>query len=387
MLISVCRGISIVMFMACLLMISSVVTAENQLIQVTDLAGRTLAFSKPPQKIILGESRHISVLSIFNPENPVKNMVGMLADLKEIDPGTYQLYEEKFPSINDVAIVGHTSADSFSVENVINLGADLAIFGIDGHGPTSRHTELIIQLEKAGVQVVFIDFRDKPIENTIKSISLLGKILNREDRAEEFLAFYRKQLDKVTQGLLSVGKSPRVFIHSRAGLHDHCCETMVKGLMAGLLDYVHGDNIASGRVPGYAGTFNLEYLLVDQPDIYIATAIGSSEVQDATESEPLPYIHIGAGVGHERAQASFKNMLKANKLQALTAVQQGKAYTIWHSFYNSPLNVVAIQVFAKWLYPENFADLDPEKNMAEMFERFQAIPLRGEYWMALDNNS
>ena len=35
-------------------------------------------------------------------------------------------------------------------------------------------------------------------------------------------------------------------------------------------------------------------------------------------------------------------------------------YSIYHQFYTSPAHLVALQVFAKWLYPQTFADLDPD---------------------------
>lgn len=378
------QGNKVALCLFCLLMSHWTLAQSESPIDVTDLAGRQLHFEQVPQKIILGESRYLAALSILNQEDPLKNIVGMLADLKQVDYGSYQLYQQQFPQIDAIPLVGHTSVDSFSVENVIGLGADLAIFGIEGHGPSSRHVQLIEPLEKAGVQVVFIDFREKPIENTIKSITLLGRVLGRESQAQAFIDFYQQQLVKVTARLSNIDSMPQVFIHSRAGLHDHCCETMVRGMMAGLLDFVKAGNIAASHIPGHAGTYNLEYLLVNQPDIYIATAVGGSEAKDKGDPSSLPYIHMGAGVNKLRAQASFKYMLKENDLTVLTAVQSGQAYTIWHHFYNSPLNIVAIQVFAKWLYPETFSDLDPQTTMEVLFERFQAIPLDGVYWLALD---
>ena len=68
---------------------------------------------------------------------------------------------------------------------------------------------------------------------------------------------------------------------------------------------------------------------------------------------------------------------------ALQAVQQGRAYAIWHHYYNSPFNVVAVQVMAKWLYPELFADLDPQATLKALYARHQPIPLQGVYWTGL----
>lgn len=366
--------------------------ASETNIRVTDLAERTVTLSHPAKRIILGESRYLFALSILNPDHPLDNIVGMLADLQSIDPGTYQQYQQRFPEIDDIPRVGHTSADSFSVEKVLSLNADLAIFGVEGHGPGARNAQLIDQLERAGVTVVFIDFRNDPLINTVKSMRLLGDVLGKNARADAFIEYYQAQLDRVVKPLaIAMAKhsqhSPAVFLHSRVGLQDLCCETMARGMMAAFLDNVGGQNIAKERVPGSAGILNLEYLLTEQPDIYIATAIGAAQNLEADAANQPPYIVLGAGVSRSDAQASFQRAIKESALGSLTAVRNGHAYAIWHHFYNTPLNIAAVQVFAKWLYPQTFADLDPHATLETLYQRFQPVPLNGTYWVELDTKA
>lgn len=360
--------------------------AEIQ-VQVTDLAGRQLTITPDPQRIVLGESRYLYALSILYRDDPVKRIVGMLGDLEAIDYGNYRLFRQRYPHIDQIPKVGHTTADSFSVEQALNLNADLAIFSVDGHGPNAHHGQFIRQLNRAGVQVVFVDFRNDPVNNTLKSIELLGKVLGREAQAQEFLDFYRQQLERVQLPLNKLSTdSPRpdVFIHSRVGLHDHCCETMVRGMMAEFVDQVQGNNYAAELVPGFAGVLNLEYLLANQPDIYIGTAIGGPQELIATGDGLPPYIALGAGVSETNARASFQRALSDSRLTGLDAVKANRAYAIWHHFYNSPLNVAAVQVVAKWLYPEQFPELDPRQTLQTLFDRFLPIPLEGPYWLSLE---
>ncbi|MFT6778186.1 MAG: iron complex transport system substrate-binding protein [Paraglaciecola sp.] len=360
-------------------------------INVIDLAGRSIVLAKPAQRIILGESRYLFALSILDTHNPIERVVGMLADLKVVDYGSYEQLQHKFPLIDDIPLVGHTSADSFSIEKTLTLNADLAIFGVEGHGPSSRHSTLINQLQQAGVTVAFVDFRHDPLVNTVKSIALLGKLLGKESRATEFISFYQQQMQRVIQPLAELmanqaqAKSkakPNVFLHSRVGLQGLCCETVVKGMMADFVERAGGVNVASSMIPGSAGVLNFEYLLSFQPDIYIATAIGSTEPYSDGSQRPH-YIALGAGIDETFAQQSFRHALDTMGMNHLTAVQQNKAYAIWHHFYNTPLNVVAVQVFAKWLYPEQFMDLAPRQTLETLFEQFQSVPLNGVYWTTL----
>jgi iron complex transport system substrate-binding protein len=79
------------------------------------------------------------------------------------------------------------------------------------------------------------------------------------------------------------------------------------------------------------------------------------------------------------ARTSLARALARPGLETLPAARDGRAYGIWHHFYNSPLNVYAVQVLAKWFHPNAFDDLDPDATLREMFERFQPVPLDGVY--------
>ena len=56
---------------------------------------------------------------------------------------------------------------------------------------------------------------------------------------------------------------------------------------------------------------------------------------------------------------------------------------VWHQFYNSPYNFAVLQQFAKWLYPEEFADMDPVGNFAEFHDRFLPISYSGTFFASV----
>lgn len=157
-----------------------------------------------------------------------------------------------------------------------------------------------------------------------------------------------------------------------------CCETMARGMMASLLEQAGGRNVASERLPGAAGMLSLEYLLTDPPDVYVATAIGSAD----SLAEGAGYIALGPGVQADAARASLMALTQRSGLSHLAPIRTGRAHAIWHSFYNSPLNVAAVQVLALWLHPEIYADLNPEQTLAELYEQFQPVPLEGTFWIS-----
>lgn len=350
---------------------------------VTDLADRQVTIPETVDRVILGESRYIPALAILDGDATIDRLAGILPDFEQTDPGGYAQYLERFPALAEVPKVGHASADSFSLESVLAIGADLAIFSLEGHGPGAHNRALIERLERAGVAVVFVDFRQQPLVNTPRSMALLGDVLGREQEAQRFNRFYREELARVSEVVSDIppDNRPRVFLHSRLGLHDSCCETMVRGMMGRFIDAAGGRNVAADRVPGVSGVMNLEYLLSDPPDRYLATAIGSRKYQVSDADQP--YVMLGAGVDGPMARESFRRATDWPGLRALEPIRELRAMAIWHHFYNTPMNVVAVQALARWLHPEALSELDPEQTLETFYREFQPVPLDGRYWITL----
>jgi iron complex transport system substrate-binding protein len=196
--------------------------------------------------------------------------------------------------------------------------------------------------------------------------------------AQAFNRVWQERLALVQQRLVGAPAGPSVFLESRVGLSEQCCESLV-GMLGKLVDAAGGQNLAKGLIPGEHGILNPEMLLTRQPQIYIGTAVGSlSTLASAPER-----IVLGAGVSEAVARRSLQRSLQRPAVQALQAVRQGRAYALWHHFYNSPFNVVALEVLAKWLYPQRFADVQPRRTLEQMYAQFQPIALQGEYWVSL----
>jgi len=350
-------------------------------VTVTDLAGRSVQVPARVERILLGEGRLLPLLAVFDRDDPTRRLVAMMGEFEKLDPPGYAQWARRFPRLDRVPRVGRTSSGSFSDEQAIALKPQLAILGLaGGHGPSERDRETLARLEAAGVAVIFIDLRHDPLVNTPRSVALLGEVLGKQTEAEAFVAFWRAQLALVIDRLAEARpEAPTVFLENRVGLSEGCCDTMV-GLVGKLLDAAGSRNVAKGLIPGEFGTLNPEFLIARQPRYYIGTGIGSLAGQPQT---PLRIV-LGADATPEAARASLARAVQRRGIAQLQAVKEGRAYAIWHHFYNSPFNVVAVQVFAKWLHPALFADLDPRATLQTMYERFQPIPLEGVYWTQIE---
>ncbi|MFP4157832.1 MAG: ABC transporter substrate-binding protein [Opitutales bacterium] len=348
-------------------------------IRVTDLRGKEIVLAQPAQRIILGEGRFLAALGVLD-DAPLGRVAGMMGEFKRYDPDSFAQWAAHFPELPEVPLIGAASADTVSLEKIISLRPDLAVFGLSGHGPTAEAERVLQVLEKAGIPVACIDFRDQPIRNTPRSIRVLGALLGQSERAEAFAQFYEEALAEVLEPLAAAEvDAPSVFLHSHVGLSDGEWRSMGDALMGRFISTAGGDNIATSILPGPAGTISSEFLFSHQPDLYIGTSIGAAAYRERFPAR----IILGAGVSPAMAQASFRRATEGKRVGQLQAVREGRAFAIWHHFYNSPLNIAAVQAMAKWLHPELFAELDPEATLAELFERFQPVDLDGTYWIQL----
>lgn len=368
--------------LCCLCVVTAVRPSVAETVTMTDVAGRDVVVDLPVKKIILGEGRFLPTLAILDRDDPVRWVAAMMGDLKRFDPRTYAAYADKFPALKDVPEVGGNGAASFSSEQAIGVTPDVAVFGLgSGHGPAEHNKEILERLNAAGIPVVVVDFRRDPLINTPKSIRLLGRLMGREREADAFIDYYERNIALVTDRLKDTAERPDVFMELRVGLRDVCCETTGDQMLGRFIETAGGNNIVAEKIPGTHGVINPEFLLASQPKVYVATAIGNYPPSDVDAKRVI----LGAGAPADAAAQSLRHAVGRPIVNQLEAVENGRAYAIWHHFYNTPMNVAAVQAMAKWFHPALFQDLDPQATLHEYFERFQPLPLDGVYWTGLQS--
>lgn len=346
---------------------------------VVDLAGRRIAVPAKIERIVLGEGRYLTALAILEREAPLARVAGMMGEFPLLDPASFAQWRKHLPAIADIPVLGRTAGDSFSVEKAVSLRPDLAIFGLAGHGPTPNDAEKIAVLEAAGVTVAFVDFFFDPIANTPRSVTLMGELLGRQAQAAEFVEAYEAARRLVVDRVAGAKTRPLVFVENRVGLQEECCPSIGAGVLGKLVESAGARNLGSQIISGLAGMVGLEYLLTHEPDIYLGTAIGNRE----TDARLPQRIALGPGVDAEFARAGLMRTLRRPGIAGLAAVREGRAFALWHHFFHSPFNVVALQAMAKMFQPELFADLDPVATHRDFMSRFQPVPLEGVYWVGL----
>jgi len=353
--------------------------AHGKTLEVTDLAGRTISVKLPVKRLVISEGRYIPLLALLRPDDPVAGVVGMMTPLSWTHPDLERQLFERFPNARDIPLFGGRNEDSISVEKIIDLAPDLAIFGLNDHGPGTKNAELIDQLTAAGTKIVFIDFRADPLNNTLPSINLLGQLLGAQERASEYGAFYQDRFDVIRDRVAATDTRPTVFLQAHPGRFE-CCWGMADGMLGPFVGIAGGLNIADAVAPGPTAQHTAEFLLTENPDVWIGTASGTYN-EFIEGADPVA---LGVGMTRQTASESLTRYLSAPEFAALDAVRTGRAHSIWHNFYNSPFNIVALEAFATWIHPELFADTDPGNTMKEIYDRWLPFEMNGVYSANVD---
>lgn len=353
-----------------LMLFLALISLNAQARTIIDIDGNRVEIPDNPQRIVLGESRMLYTLAMLEPGDPIAHIVGWPLDLKKYDSQIWAIFAQKFPDMLAIPSLGLGGTNDMNPEKVLALKPDLVILP-----SLARYDEadlrLKTMLDAAHIPVVKIDLRVHLLENTTHSVAILGEVLNQTARAQAFNRFYDAHMQVIHDRLASYhGKMPTVLLQLHLGRRNECCVTAVKGSLGELLSFAGGDNIASKTVQGVFGRLNEERVIMAQPEVYIATGAGAAEDQND--------LKLGPAITPHMAQKSLRELTaRQNGLRELKALHNGRTGVIWQNFYLSPWHVAATEFMAKTLYPDLFADIEPEQTLKQIFHDYLPIPYSG----------
>ncbi len=358
------------------LFISSIALADT--VKVTDVTGREVEVNVPVEHVILGEGRQIYFVGALDKDEPFKRVVGWRDDLAKADPETYAAYLAKYPDIAKLPTFGGMKDGTFDIEQAVALKPDVMLMNIDAKTATEE-AGYIEKLEKVGIPLVYVDFREKPMENTEPSMRLIGKLFGKEEKAEEFIKFRADSIAKVTDTLAKANpKKPLVFMERAGGYSDDCCMSFGNENFGRMVEFAGGVNMAKDIIPApSAPSIRSRSSHPIPTDHYHGRQLGRLRARRGL-------VGVGYGADEKEAQRKLEGLTERPAFTGVKAVKAGNVHAVWHQFYNNPYQFVAIQQMAKWLHPDLFGDLDPEATFKELHERFLPLPYKSGYFVSLN---
>jgi iron complex transport system substrate-binding protein len=358
-----------------------VATEVQPPLTVTDIAGREVTLNAPVKRILLGEGRQLYLIASLAPEGPLSHVVAWRNDLIKADPATYAQYLEVFPKLAKLTSFKGQEDSLIDIESAIIEKPDVVLLNLEAMR-ANEDAQYIEKLAALDIPVLYIDFRHYPLENTEPTIRLLGKIMGRETRAEEVIAFRREAMARVTD-VLAENKPdrPNVFVERIGGYSDDCCLSFGAENFGRYVELAGGHNIGSDIIPTTFGQLNPEQVIVANPEHVVVTSADWEAYVPGGRWLPL-----GPGADLQLTRKKLEWFSTRDAYTGIAAQRARNFHGIWHQFYNSPYEFVAVQQMAKWFHPDLFADLDPDATFAEYHRRFLPIDYRPGYSVSLSDD-
>jgi iron complex transport system substrate-binding protein len=330
--------------------------------RVTDVIGRVVDVPSTAERIVLGF--YFEDFLAIGGAVAMDRVVGISrAAWKDWRPANWDAHVALRPSLDQLADVGEVEGNTFSIEKLLALRPDLVILADwQAKGLGSEFARLVAMK----TPVVVIDYHAQTLERHLASTRLLGAVLGAEARAEAIASEYEVAIAALRTRIAGSGRSaPRIYLElgnkgpAEQGVSYGDQMWGAMALSAG------GDNITRHVVNTWAPVAP-EQVLAARPE---AIVIAGSEWRRHATAQLM-----GQGIAIEEARARLAGFTQRPGWSDLPAVRDGRVHAIYHGASRTVMDYTSVQYLAKILYPDLFADLDPQANYLSFYARH--LPIR-----------
>lgn len=313
--------------------------AGGATVNVVDSTGRTIAVPQPLERVVVLASQPAEVIAALGCKDRV---VGVTEDHVLRDAVTRMVFQGT-PSVGGIR--------SPSVEKILELRPQ-AVISIGGWQEARQAAlDLADKLAPHGVPVICLDcFPDAEV--IFRDVTTMGKMFRAEQRAQEYVSFWKEQLDAVAKLVAQVEPARRVRAYLEVGDHTVTQQGHRMIVAAGGVD-ICGEVTAPARV-------SPEVVLEKNPDVIVVRA--------------MPPGILGYGVSDlAKAKSAWEGIMGRPGWGQVNAVKNKRVHLLAFEIFSAPRAPIGILWLAKWFYPDLFRDLDPDAVHRQFLERFLSI--------------
>jgi len=255
-----------------------------------------------------------------------------------------------FPDISKKPVVGGWK--EIDIEVVIRLEPNAVFAYKEWPGPEYLEDKL-----PPSIEVIRMDFY-KP-ETLRDEMNTLGYLLDEEENASKYLEWHDKYVNEIEDKVSGIpeDEKPKVFLDKSNVESIHERKTYSEGTgMHQLCEKAGGKNIAADLEAAYP-TVELEWILEQKPEVIVGL---SRKGGYETDNE--------SGVEEE-----YERIIELPGFDNITAVEDERVYLMDSSVPFAPGYPICLANMAKWFYPDEFEDLDPQAIHQEYVNKFCGI--------------
>lgn len=332
------------------------VPQEKQELAFQDSAGTAITVKLPVERVVVLNRNTAEAIKLLGAEQYV------------LATGDTTVKNNPYLGFDSKPDVGETK--QINLEQIISLKPQI-VFAY-----TNRPDKTLEEkLEPAGIKVVRMN--NYLPEQMDEELKLLGKIFDKSDKADEFLAWKhsieklladrvagikeedKKQVLALSAGFLNTNGGYRIFpsqsLDGKPGVGEGYATILAGGKDAADLQWNPAEASTTIMV-------DEEYVLKRNPEVITlhGTWLGGYNVKDTKPFEE-----------------ALRHIMSTTSVSRLKAGQSKDIYFFYTNFVGSDKRYIGNLQLAKYLYPDKFQDIDPEQYAKEYFEKWLGVPYQG----------
>ncbi|WP_165313704.1 ABC transporter substrate-binding protein [Vibrio ziniensis] len=333
---------------------------------ITDVLDREVTFDAPAKRVIVGF--YPEDYMAIGTEAAYDNVVGMSKYIWQARPANWEMNVKHRPSLDEIPGIGRVDTNTFSVEKVISLRPDLIMLAdwqYKGLGSD------IQRLESAGIPIVVVDYNAQTLDRHIKSTQLIGVITGQQERAAKIANEYKQNIEMITARLEKANlPQPKIYTEYGASGINEIGYTFGKNMWGAIATVAGGNNISAPYVEWW-GKLNPEQIIAANPDVIVITGYETGTGSDS--------MVMGQGVQESVAKERLEGFKKRTGWSSISAVKNNRMYAAYHGACRTILDGAMIQFYAKAMYPEVFADLNPNQAYLDFYKNYLPVMPEGTF--------
>lgn len=322
-----------------LVAILSIGVFPTEEITIIDSAAREVTVPQPLERVVVLASQPAEVIAALGAQD---NVIGVTENHVLRDPITGMVYQGR-PSVGEIL--------NPSVERILELEPQLVISISAWAGARQAALSLADQLKPYGIYVALIDCLPD-VEAIFRDVATLGKLFDKEEKAEEYIGFFQKYLNLIAERTQDLDPSERTRVYMEV------VDYTVTSWGHRMIVAAGGDDVAADIVTATPSVrVSPEWILERNPQVVVARA--------------MPPRLMGYGVtDSEQVQEKWQEIIDRPGWAGIEAVRSGRVYLLAFEICSAPRAPIGILYMAKWFYPDLFQDLEPDQVHKEFLQQF-----------------
>lgn len=310
-------------------------TGELNAKLIVDTEGRRVEIPNHVERVVVLTGTCIETIYILG---EIYKVVGISRNMLESP-----FYPEVIRELKRIPVVAQ-DLRNIDLEKIIALKPDL-IIAIGPEHPLGMSKELVRKIEKLGIPLVLLNLES--LEENYYSISLIGRIFNREDRASDLVAYMKKIEREITEKVRRIPEEKRV----KALMLSQKPTIILGGYWRNqdIIFMAGGVNVASS-IRDFITEVSLEKIIMWNPDVI--TIVGTAPYEPSL-------------------------ILNNSQWRDIKAVKKGRVYKYPYQLTGlfTPRVVLLLAWHAAKFYPE--LEINWIRIADDFFKRFYGIPYYG----------